>query len=74
MDITTHNIEESQKKYRLRTVSIRLLMDLSMSHWIQTLALCYCSGSVHLNIVCVCVSGGGGERDKVEPNFSLVVN
>ena len=43
------NFEERQQKYRLGTVSNRLLGGgLNMFYWIQTLALGFCSGSKHL--------------------------
>ena len=47
-DKTTSNIEEPQQKYRLAKASNRLLGDLNMFYWIQTLALSFCSGSKHL--------------------------
>ena len=43
-DITTCNIEEPQKKYRLGTVSNRFQrgVERDMIYWIQTLTLCFC--------------------------------
>ena len=46
--ITTCNIEESQQKYRLRTVSNRLMGALNVFYYTQTLALRFCMGSKHL--------------------------
>ena len=46
-EITTGNIEEPQQKYLLGMVNKELLVGLNMFN-IQTLALCFCSGSKHL--------------------------
>ena len=46
-DITC-NTEEPQKKYRLGTVSNRLLRGLNAFYWIQNLALSFCSDSNRL--------------------------
>ena len=44
----TCNIEEPQQKYRLGTVSNRLLKGVNTFYWIQALALSFYSGSKHL--------------------------
>ena len=47
-DITC-NTEEPQQKYRLGTVSIRLIpWGLNMFYWTQYIAISFCSGSTHL--------------------------
>ena len=43
-----HNCEAPQQTSRLGTVSNKLLGDLKMFYWIQTLVLSFCSGSKHL--------------------------